>query len=342
VELWRGKTEGLIDPLLAFAGERIAFSVRDAEVTAIKTIDPATGELIVIDDVPDHVGAGSAARGTLLFVRGPAKQTVQIRDQYGNRIVRLDAKGSASHVAGWTSDGRAVFHDGERVMLATGDEKRRKWTVAPLPGSEPGDIPEAVGGDAVIVRHARVLWRVMLDGTRSRLADVEGRVRCSSVCVIQRAGSAEVTWAELDATTGAVGTVVYRRPLGARVPSFALSRDGALLAIADGGDHIDLRDRATGAAVEAPRGGAAWHSVAFDDSNAIWATAAEVDGHWSGLKRFEQRTGGAYLRGTTLVMDASDALRWLWEPSATGSDQTVRIAVSAEELYLEVWLATGL
>jgi hypothetical protein len=223
-EIWRGKTELLIRPLLAFVRSQVVFSFRDRGKTSIAAIDPATRKLSVFEELAGHVGSGSAVGGTLVVVRGPAREAVQIRDRFASRMVlahATDARGA--HVAGWTTKGVAVYRVDDRVVRGQwAGTKTSSWRVETWPGTQPTDVPAAVLGDDVVVRRedgdAWIVDRVTADGTRARIGRFERAtgVRCTATdCVLQRRDGELTSWFELDPITGTVGKEVHGRTTGA-------------------------------------------------------------------------------------------------------------------------------
>ncbi|HEU0029604.1 MAG TPA: serine/threonine-protein kinase [Kofleriaceae bacterium] len=370
-ELWRGPlrtdtADAVVGPLLAWlARDRLALSAQDPDTreTSLLVIDPATGETAVREVwKQDHIGLASAARGTLLLLRGTAEDTVQVRDKLGFKITRVPAKDvQASRLAGWTTDGQLVYLEGPpgagRIVRAIPGSAATPW-----PGTTAGlEVPDTVVDNDVIAHlvdpaDARKLLVVRLapDGSRRPLARIDREpvvdpVRCAGdrapPCVIEQIdGDGTITWHELDPETGAIGRLVARQPArGAAVPTAALSHDGSLLAIVDGGPMVTLVDRATGEVrPKSPSAdaGAALHAVGFDPEANLWAASIGLDGRLFGLMTFSRRADGY---GSAFRMGLrGDAMRSFGRPAVRGTGSTLEVAVTARELRLDVYRADGL
>ena len=369
-EVWRGRL-AIGEPLLAWVDARLAFTYQDPEshVTSLLAIDPQTKDVAVRESwTTDHFGMGTAANGTVLILRGTAAYSVQIRDQYGSKVVRAHADTvQGSGIAGWTTGGRLVFLEGPptraQIVVATAAEKpSQPWVTKPWPATTAGiDFPDTVVGDDLIAHRVDpedatkvVVVRIAPTGERKLLLRIGNDagvhpVRCAgdraAPCVIEQLDGGHVTWTELDPETGAIGKLVHRRPVRDRFPTgVALSHDGAVLAVVDGSHQITLIDRATGELLPKPPAaepGTALESVGFEASGSLWATAIGGGGRRFSLVRFHRRDQG-YSRGSDLVMEDADVLRWFWRPTPVGEARELRLAVSVRDFHLEVWRATGI
>jgi hypothetical protein len=307
-----------------------------------------------------YAGAGSAARGALVVLRGTATRGVMVGDRWGWGLARLHDRGvRASQLAGWTSDSRAVFAVGEpgkeRIVRAAPGQALEAW-----PGTSPGiERPDTIVGDDLIAHrlddaaHQIVVERIAPSGERRELARASAGaagcevVRCAgdraAPCVIADSDGRVVRWAELDPATGARGAQIHQRPLRERsVCSAALSADGRRLAIADGGETIALVDRTTGKDETRSGGeGCAMRSVGFAADGDVWASATGFRGRPSGMMAFSRLDSGTIGSSpSSRGNPRADALRFYARPSPSPDGK--QLAVATLDLELEVWRADGL
>jgi len=370
--LWRGRSRATLAPLLAWVGDtRLAAGYQEPEtgVTSLIAIDTVTGGVTVRDQLAGELGAATAAGGLVLLLRGTAREAVHIRNRFNATIARAHPEATrGTQVAGWTPDGRLVFLEGTgtdaRVVAARAGIDKAPWVTAPWPGSISGDVPDTMVVDSVIVHRVDpedaghvLVERISDAGARTRLARIDhdappaggtldGVVRCAgdraAPCVVRRRAGDQVTWSELDSQTGAIGKLVYQRPVVARVPaSAALSDDGTLLAVADGGPTITLVDVATGARLGKPptrNPAARVQSVAFEANGDLWFTALDAEGRDHDFARVA-RKGGDYASYTST--DADEPLRWFGRAAPRLADKDLVLGVPVRDVRLEVWRADG-
>jgi serine/threonine-protein kinase len=370
VEVWRARTLVFGEPLLAWVtSRRLAFSYQDPDTrtTHLLGIDTITKDHDSRKQWDDaHLGSGGAAGGTVLLLKGTASHAVQIRSEYGARVVRAHPDTTqASRIAGWTDDGRVVFLEGPpangRIVAASPGSRQAPWTTQPWPGTTGADIPDSVVGDSVLVHRvdpqdARrvVVERISPAGSRTRLAQIDHDetiltpVRCAgdrrAPCVLEQVHDGHVTWTELDPITGTLGKLLHRRPVRERLMrGAALSFDGALLALVDGGHELTLVDRATGELLPRPpavEAGAMLQSVGFEENGDLWATALGLHGRLFGLAQIRSKGDRKYSASIGAVAD--DSLRWFWRPTPLGTNADLKLAVTVRDLRLEIWRADGI
>ena len=340
-ELWHGPSELVIDPLLAASGDKLVFSFRQRGETTIAVIDAAK-QLTIVETTPAYVGAGSVSNGALVVVRGTAREVIQLRDRFGNRTSLAHAPTSrGTIVAGWTPGGSVVMRVDDRVV--TGTTVAAAWQLTPWEGTTATDLPAAVIGDDVLVRHAEgdawQLDRITPTGVRTSFARIPSAtaIRCTSSCVVQQRDGDDAIWSELDDTTHAITRQIHRRKVTG-TPDFAL--DSHSLVIVTDGELIAV-DRVTGM-VSAPPPPAAlptrWAAIAFDGEGQLWAAAEALEVSPFGLVRYRRRAD-AYGRPSSLVTEKDDALRLFRTPVATGGERDLKLAVPTLELALEIWRA---
>jgi len=363
-EVWRGPLSAIAGQLLAWLDEnRLAFAGNDLATGRARlfTVDTRGRPAEQRDDWAEtYVGPGSAARGTLVMLRGAATRAVQIGDRSGWGLVRLHDRGvRAQRLAGWTADQRAVFTVGapgkEQIVRAAPGQAFESW-----PGTRAGvELPDTLAGDDLIAHRIDqaaqqiVVERIAPDGTHTELARVSAHaadcdvVRCAgdraAPCVIADSDGRVVRWAEIDPATGARGAQIHQRPLRERsVCSAALSADGVRLAIADGGETIALIDRTTGKDETRSGGeGCAMQSVGFAADGDVWASATGFRGRPSGMMAFSRLDSGAIGSSpSSRGNPRADALRFYARPSPSPDGK--QLAVATLDLELEVWRADGL
>src|SRR5262249_30906331 len=124
----------------------------------------------------EYIGAGGIAGGHLVVLRGTAREAVMTSDYSGLTWKPLhDGKLIGRDVAGWTSDGRAVFAnliDGKRRIVRAGPGlPTTAW-----PNTTDADVPDTLVGDVLIAHHAAggktAVDRIAPDGARRELARV--------------------------------------------------------------------------------------------------------------------------------------------------------------------------
>lgn len=365
-DVWSGAPAAPEQAMLAWLdGARLALTTIDpaTHATALVAVDVATTTATTRAIVGDElVAAGSAARGTLLLLRGTARPSVQVGDRWGEKFQLVhDPALVADHVAGWTPAGELVFAAGSPGAVQLVKARPGQPPVA-WPGTRPGgETPDTVVGDDVIVHHTdattaqRVIERLGPTGARvelARTAATTGEVRCAGdrapPCVIEQVAGNVVQWTELDPTTGALGAVILQRQLHERGSrSAALSPDGAQLAVVEGGPGVVVVARAGGTPEKSPSAGdgAALHALGFGPDGELWASATGHRGRRFGLMTFKRRTDdkdptnghfmSAFSRGAR-----TDTLRWYGRPAPSPDGQ--HVAVEVRELHLEIWRADGL
>lgn len=362
-EVWRGSLFSIAGQLLAWLDEhRLAFAANDlaADRARLLTVDTRSRRVEQRDDWPGtYAGAGSAARGTLVVVRGTATRAVQIGDRWGWGLAPLHDRAVRAHrLAGWTADHRVVFAIGEpgkeRVVCAAAGQPLEAW-----PGTRPGvELPDTLAGDDLIAHrldeaaHQIVVERITPAGDHSELARLSSRAaacdvaRCAgdraAPCIVEDNDGHVVRWIELDPATGTPGAQVHQRPLRDRVCSAALSPDGRLLAVIDGGEAITLLDRTTGKQETRSAGdGTALQSVGFASDGDIWASATGFRHRLTGMMSFNRLDSGWISSSPSSRGNArTDALRWAARPSPSPDGK--QVAVATLDLELEVWRADGL
>jgi serine/threonine protein kinase len=363
-DVWRGPLGAIAGQLLAWLDDhRLAFAGNDLATghARLFTVDTRGGEAAQREDWREtYVGFGSAARGTLVMLRGAAVRAVQVGERYGLGVARLHDRGvRAQRVAGWTADRRAVFTVGgpgkEQIVRAAPGQAFESW-----PGTRPGiELPDTLVDDDVIAHRLDetgqqiVVERITPDGARTELARLSAHaagcdvVRCAGdrapPCIAVDSDGRTVRWTELDPQTGARGAQLHQRPVrDRRVCSAALSPDGQQLAVVDGGDTVTIIDRRTGKQDSSDAGeGAVLQSVGFGPDGTVWATALGFRGRLSGMMLFHRLDSGSIgsspsSRGGT----RSDTLRFFSRPSPSPDDK--QVAVATLELELEVWRADEL
>ena len=363
-EVWRGPLTTIAGQLLAWLDEhRLAFAGNDlaAGRARLFTVDTRGRPAEQRDDWAEtYVGPGSAAGGALVMVRGPAIRAVQVGDRWGWGLSRLHDRGvRAQRLAGWTGDGRAVFAVGEpgkeQIVRAAPGQGFERW-----PGTSAGvELPDTLAGEDLIAHRIDpalqqiVVERIAPGGAHTELARLSAHaapcdvVRCAgdraAPCVALDSDGRTVRWTELDPQTGARSAQLHQRPLRERrVCSAALSPDGRVLAVVDGGETVTVIDRTTGRQDAKNAGeGAALQSVGFAPDGTVWATSIGFRGRISGMMAFHRLDSGwisasASSRGSS----RSDALRWFSRPSPSPDGK--QVAVATLDLELEVWRADGL
>jgi serine/threonine protein kinase len=367
-DVWRGSLDtiagAIAGQLLAWLDDdRLAFAGNDPASgrSRLFTVDARGGPAAQRDDwVDTYAGFGSAARGTLVMVRGSAVRAVQVSERYGLGIARLHDRGvRAQRLAGWTADRQVVFTVGapgkEQIVRAAPGQGFESW-----PGTQPGvELPDTLVGDDLIAHRlddsARqiVVERIAPDGAHTELARLSAHaagcdvVRCAgdraAPCIALDSDGRTVRWTEIDPRTGARGPQLHHRPQrDRRVCSAALSPGGKELAVVDGGEAATVIDRSTGKQEAKTAGdGAALQSVGFGPDGTMWATALGFRGRLSGVMLFFRLDRGSIAdspsshRGTR-----SDALRLF--SRASPSPDGKQVAFATLELELEVWRADGL
>ncbi len=375
-EVWRGQT-ATPDTLLAWLDdERLAHSFEDprTHATTLETIQIASRETKTHEVFRGtYVGAGGAARGVVVVLRGVASHEVQLGDKSADKLVPMhDRSVGADSLAGWTTDGELVFAAG--ATPETLQVVRASPGTAPVPwtNTDPGlELPDTVIGNDVIVHYVEhgklVIDRIDPIGTHTELLVLPGSalvgtpVRCAgdraAPCVLQEIVGRVIRWSELDLKEGTRGRVLYERPLdekrmrdaarsadGATLAiDSALSADGSLLAIVDGTSVVTVIDVATGVA-EKPRAvddGTAMQSVAFAPDGELWGTSIGYRGRAFGLMSFKRYPDPAPHYGPARDRGAfRDAMRQYWRPAP--SADASRVAVAVRELHLDVWRIDGM
>jgi hypothetical protein len=363
-EVWRGPLTAMAGQLLAWLDDhRLAFATNDGSAGRARlfTVDTRGPRVEQRDDwLGAYAGAGSAAGGMLLVLRGAATHAVQIGDRWGWGLARLHDRGvRARWLAGWTSDHRVVFAVGEpgreRIVRTAPGQALEAW-----PGTRAGaEVPDTLAGDDLIAHrldeadHQIVIERITPTGDHSELARVSARaadcdvVRCAgdrgAPCIVEDNDGGVVRWTELDPQTGARGSQVHQRPLRERfVCSAALSPDGRLLAVVDGGDAVAIIDRTTGHQDTRSAGeGAALQSIGFASDGDVWASATGFRGRMSGMMSWSRLDSGWISTSASSRGNArTDALRWYARPSPSPDGK--QVAVATLDLELEVWRCDGL
>lgn len=363
-ELWHGNLTNYADQVLAWLDEdRLAFThnAPASGLTQLMVLSVARKQATMRDEwTNDYVGNGSAARGVLLLLRGSSTYSVQLGDRAGQQLALLHgAEVRARRIAGWTSDGRLVFVSGapghERIVRAAPGQALEPW-----PGTQEGvETPDTVVGESVLAHRLDaaskqlVIERISSTGEHTELTRISSLgagpvvVRCAGdrgpPCVVEEGNGRTVEWTELDPVTGARGARVHQRPLRERyLRGAALSPDGRVLAVVDGGDTVTLIDRTTGLEELRSAGeGAALQSLSFFPDGALAATALGFQGRLFGWFTFSRLENGRLSSSPSPRGDArTDLLRWFWRPTTSPDGQ--RVAVGTLDIRLEVWRADGL
>jgi serine/threonine-protein kinase len=362
--VWRGPFATTLGALLVWLDDhRLAFASNDlvADRARLYAIDLRGGGAVLRGEWPaTYLGSGSAARGTLLVMRGAASEAVQLGDYRGEKLARLHG-GSvrARGVAGWTTDERVVFVVGEpgkqRIVRAAAGQALQAW-----PGTRDGvDLPDTVAGDDLIT-HRRdddgthvVVERISPAGARSEILRLPAAaagstvVRCAGdrapPCIVEEIDGSVVRWTELDPRTGARGPQVHQRAIRDHVArSAALSFDGQRFAVVDGDRTATIVDRKTGEVVARSAGdGVALQSIGFAPDGDVWATAIGFKGQLFGLAMFYRlKDGGIASSPSSRGSWWNDALRAFSRPVFSSDGK--QLAIATRELDLEVWRADGL
>jgi serine/threonine-protein kinase len=362
--VWRGTLTEAAGALLAWLDDdRLALASRAPGTghAQLITLDVRSQATVVRAAWPEtEVGVGSAALGTLVLLRGQATHGVQRGDHMALRLERLHGRGlRAGALAGWMADGRIVFAAGEpgkaQIVRVMAGQALERW-----PGTRDGvDVPDTLVGDDLIT-HRRdaaarqvVIERITLAGERVELvripdsaAPATSVVRCAgdraAPCVLAELDATSARWTLLDPQTGERGAELHRRVRRARaMPSAALSADGELLAVVDGGDAMTLVER-TGATTTRSAGeGVALHAVGFAPEGDVWLTATGFRGRRFTLLTFNRLKSGR-LSSSPSVQGSSrgDALRRFSRPSPSPDGK--QLAVATVDLALDAWRVDGL
>lgn len=353
-EVWTGPIAGELAPLLVWLDDgRLAFSA-NADGTQLHVASASGGAPVERARWTDElIAGGSAAAGTVLVLRGGWTPAVQVGDREANRLAPAVGNVPTDRLAGWL--------DGDQLVLATRRQIGRASpgkTFEPWPGTKPGvEIPDTVVDGSVIAHRIDqrapadrgiVIERIDADGSRLEIArqaissPVATPVRCAgdrtAPCLLQIASGGQVRFVALDHTTGKQLEIVHTRGYraGTRV-DFAVSYDGKVLAIADGGPEVVVVDR-TGSTVRSvsTKADVEVRAPSFDPLAHLWVATTNHRGRWLGIGAFERRRSAdvdyslLFGRGTPF----RDTARWVGRIAA--SPDGSRIAIEGRELRLHV------
>jgi hypothetical protein len=352
-DVWTGDSLGP-DLLLAWLDDhRVAFTTQPGLIV----VDTAPAKpTSVRAALPELVGPGSAAAGTLLVLRTSATDSVQVGDDNAEDLAPAIANIASTRLTGWTTDGRLVFAAGSppRIVRAKPGTSYEPW-----PGTLAGvEVPDSVLGDSVVAHRVDPMDRrvvvELIDATGKKRellrldADraVATPVRCAgdraAPCMLYELAGSLATWTELDTETGQRGRLIHTRGGGTERHDAALSPDGSILAIVEGTPELTIYDRPTGSSRSyRATDDTAFDSLGFSPTGDVWATSLGFRGRRFGLVSFSKyKSKPSYFSPSGKGSAYRDALRRFTRP--TVSPDGKRVAVEVRELRVIVARVRGL
>src|SRR5262249_16673129 len=145
--VWSGPLDRADELLAWLDDDRLVFAHTDDDGARLHTLHVATGavgERAAWGN--EYVGAGAVAGGHLVLLRGTAPEVVMTTKYASLAWQPLhDGKLIGRDLAGWTSDGRAVFAnlvDGKRQIVRAGPG----LPTTPWPNTTEADVPDTLAG----------------------------------------------------------------------------------------------------------------------------------------------------------------------------------------------------